>query len=77
MTKRVLFLTVMMAITCVLFAITFVWNIASYVRTSYEVYEGYVVDHTEDGLIIEVEVKVSPEEMIAYEPGDPYTIGGK
>ena len=40
-------------------------------------YEGFVIDHTEDGLLLEVEVKVTPEEMIAYEPGDPYIIGGK
>ena len=74
MKKRMFFLTVSTIMMCLLFVAVLVWGMVYSTRYCYE---GYVVDHTEDGLIIEVEVKVSPEEMITYEPGDPYTIGGK
>lgn len=40
-------------------------------------YEGYVIDRTEDSLILEVEVRATPEELIGYEAGDPYMLGGK
>ena len=64
------FIIVIMLLMCGFF----VWRICSSVNKSYE---GYVIGHTEDGLIIELEVDVTPEELIGYEIGDPYIIGGK
>lgn len=74
MNKRMLVPTVMMALMCVLFIATLIVGIFF---SSKDVYEGSVIGHTEDSLIIEVEVKVSPEELIGYEVGDPYVLGGK
>lgn len=52
----------------------FVWRLLFPIEHSYE---GYVIDRTKDSLILEVEVEATPEELIGYEAGDPYTIGGK
>ena len=67
--------TVLICLVASTFIIIGTWFM--HYTTTYPIYNGQVVAKTEKTIIVEIEVPATPEEIIGYEVGDLYMLGGK